>query len=255
MPTMGALHEGHLSLMRSAKAECDLVAASIFVNPLQFGPKEDLSRYPRSEERDFELAERAGVDHMFCPAPEEIIRGQRTTVQVSGVSEMYEGAFRPGHFDGVATIVAKLFNIVQPSKAYFGTKDLQQCAVLKRMVEDLDFRIEMNFLPTVREADGLALSSRNTYLSAEERSLAPAIYRTLCRIAETSIGDHSLGLDDPIEKAIEELQGIGFSVDYLDAVNWNEMRSTRIVDDSTWLVVAARLGKTRLIDAKKITAS
>lgn len=255
VPTMGALHEGHLSLMRIAKEECDVVAASIFVNPLQFGPNEDFSKYPRNESRDFALAEGAGVDILFCPESNELVRDTKTTVQVHGVTDLYEGAVRPGHFDGVATIVAKLFNIVQPQVAYFGRKDLQQCAVLRKMAEDLDFRIALRFMGTVREPDGLALSSRNAYLSPSERALAPSLYQALLGIAEAYVrrGSHSVRAD--IEAAIAWLGERGFQVDYLDAVDWNTMQPTNIVDESTWLVTAARLGSTRLIDSVNVLES
>lgn len=252
---MGALHEGHLSLMRTARSECDVLASSIFVNPLQFGPREDLSRYPRQEEQDFELARSAGVDLMLCPEPDELTGSQQTTVHVYGVSELFEGASRPGHFDGVATIVAKLFNIVRPDVAFFGAKDLQQCAVLRTMVQDLNFRIKLKFLPTVRESDGLALSSRNAYLSPKERALAPLLFETLCGVAESTKANPG-GLDEGLlVQASRKLNSSGFDVDYLDAVDWNTMQPTKVVDDSTWLIVAARLGTTRLIDSKRVLES
>ncbi|MBI5705469.1 MAG: pantoate--beta-alanine ligase [Armatimonadetes bacterium] len=247
---MGALHEGHLSLMRTARSECDVLASSIFVNPLQFGPSEDFSRYPRREEQDFELARSAGVDLMLCPEPDELTRSQQTTVHVYGVSELFEGAFRPGHFDGVATIVAKLFNIVRPNAAFFGAKDLQQCAVLRTMVQDLNFGIKLRFLPTVRESDGLALSSRNAYLSPQERELAPRLFATLCGVAESAKSNVGSLAEELLVQAKNRLDSYGFDVDYLDVVDWNTMRPTRVVDESTWLVAAARLGTTRLIDSK-----
>src|ERR1700690_2542996 len=180
VPTMGFLHEGHLSLMRRARQECDIVVVSIFVNPTQFGPGEDLGRYPRDEAGDRSKCEAAGVDVLFMPtasgmypdAPSVFITGE-------GTSDVLEGAVRPGHFRGVATVVAKLFNIVKPHKAFFGRKDYQQCAVIRRMVKGLDMDVDIEVLPTVREPDGLAMSSRNSYLSAEERRKAAVIHRAL----------------------------------------------------------------------------
>src|SRR5262245_23246570 len=187
VPTMGYLHEGHLSLLRAARAECDLVVMSLFVNPTQFGPGEDLERYPRDEERDLRLAEEAGVDFVFAPSVAEVYpEGFASRVEVGGqLTEVLDGdrARRgPEHFRGVTTVVAKLFNVVGPDVAYFGQKDAQQAAVIRRMVRDLDFPLRVEVLPTVRERDGLAMSSRNAYLQPEERERAPAISRALATV-------------------------------------------------------------------------
>src|SRR5579863_9535209 len=180
VPTMGALHEGHVSLVRAAKASCDVVAASIFVNPTQFGPTEDLAKYPRSFERDRELLEREGVELLFAPLVEEMYpAGAVTWVTVEGLSDKLDGRSRPGHFRGVTTVVAKLFHIVEPDAAFFGQKDAAQLAIIRRMVRDLNLPVEIVACPIVREADGLAMSSRNAYLNLEERKAALVLYRAL----------------------------------------------------------------------------
>lgn len=180
VPTMGALHDGHLSLMRRARDECDHVAASIFVNPLQFGQGENFDRYPRQLERDTNLLQAEGVALVWAPAPEQVYPlGFQTTVDVTDVSQPLDGRARPGHFRGVATVVAKLLNVFTPERAYFGAKDAQQVVVIERMVADLNFPVDVVVCPTVREADGLAMSSRNVYLSADERRAAPVLYRAL----------------------------------------------------------------------------
>src|SRR5436190_20848995 len=185
VPTMGALHEGHLSLVRAAEARCDVVAASIFVNPTQFGPTEDFSKYPRSFERDRELLEKEGVKLLFAPSVEEMYPGDAVTwVTVEGLSDRLCGKSRPGHFRGVTTVVAKLFHIVEPSAAFFGQKDAAQHAIIRRMVRDLDIPVTIEVCPIVREADGLALSSRNVYLSPEERKSALVLHRSLMRVQE-----------------------------------------------------------------------
>jgi pantoate--beta-alanine ligase len=224
VPTMGACHAGHLALFTAARAENDLVVASLFVNPAQFGPGEDFERYPRDEERDAKFAEEAGVDVLFVPAARELYpSGYETWVDVEQLSRPLEGEHRPGHFRGVATICLKLFNIVRPQRAYFGQKDAQQAAVVKRMVEDLNLELEIRVLPTVRDADGLALSSRNAYLSPEERERALALPR-------------ALATKDP-ERARELLDGL--DVDYLEVAE---------LDGQRVLAAAVRVGKTRLID-------
>jgi pantoate--beta-alanine ligase len=222
VPTMGAFHEGHLSLFRAAREENDVVVVSLYVNPAQFGPGEDLDRYPRSEARDLELAEQAGVDVVFAPA--ELYGPEHSTwVDVEGLGDRLEGEFRPGHFRGVATVCLKLFNIVRPQRAYFGQKDAQQAAVVKRMVADLDVDLEIRVLPTVRDEDGLALSSRNAYLSPEERERALALPRALA----TKDPARARGLLD------------GLDVDYVEVAE---------LDGQGVLAAAVRVGKTRLID-------
>lgn len=242
VPTMGALHEGHLSLMRQAKASCGFCVASIFVNPTQFGPNEDFNKYPRDEGRDLELASSAGVDVVFCPSVEEVYGGSCTTVRVSGVTDRWEGPLRPGHFDGVATVVQKLFGMVRPSAAFFGLKDFQQCRVIAKMVRDLYLPVELEFCETVREADGLAMSSRNRYLSPEERAIAPKIHETLVAISRAEIS-----LKTGLEEGADKLAGHGFRVEYLAAVN-PDMQPIESPEPGARLIIAAWLGKTRLID-------
>lgn len=248
VPTMGALHEGHLSLVRLARREAPFVAVSIFVNPLQFGPSEDLARYPRREEEDARLLEKEGVDLLYVPDPARFYPEDfSTAVEVAGVSEGGEGARRPGHFRGVATVVAKLFQQVQPDVAVFGRKDLQQVAVIRRMVRDLDFPLRLVVGETVREADGLAHSSRNVYLSPEERRRAPVLARTL--LASRARAAH--GESDARrleEEARRQLEAAGFVVDYVEAVEADTSRRVETVAAGVALVAAVRLGKTRLID-------
>jgi len=224
VPTMGAFHAGHLALFAAAREENDIVVASLFVNPAQFGPAEDLDRYPRDEERDARLAEEAGVDVLFGPSAAEMYpAGYQTWVDVGELGATLEGLHRPGHFRGVATVCLKLFNIVRPARAYFGQKDAQQAAVVKQLVRDLNLELEIRVVPTVRDEDGLALSSRNAYLSPEEREAALALPRALA----TKDVDH----------ARELLAGL--DVDYAEEANFNGQRV---------LAAAVRIGKTRLID-------
>jgi len=249
VPTMGALHAGHVSLMKQAKAECNRVAASIFVNPTQFGPKEDLSRYPRPFERDVKMLEDAGVDFLFHPSVEEIYPpGATTFVEVEGVSERLDGKSRPGHFRGVATVVAKLFHIVQPDIAYFGLKDAAQCAVIRRMVRDLKFDLKLAFGETVREADGLALSSRNIYLSPSERQQSLVLYRSLQRVAELVCS----GVKDSaclIEEAKKILAAeAGARLDYFEIVDPDTLEAVQTIGARTLVAVAVYVGTTRLID-------
>jgi pantoate--beta-alanine ligase len=228
---MGAFHEGHLALFRAARAECDSVVVSLFVNPAQFGPAEDLKDYPRDETRDASLAEEAGVDVLFAPTPAELYpAGFATWVDVSEAGA--EGRARPGHFRGVATVSLKLFNIVRPNVAYFGQKDAQQVAVIRRMVRDLDLDVEVRVLPTVRDTDGLALSSRNSYLSEGERRRALALPRAL----EAGRSAHVRG-SDPVEAARDALNGL--KPDYVEVID---------LGGATVLAAAARVGATRLID-------
>ena len=250
VPTMGYLHEGHLSLARAAKNECDLAVMSIFVNPAQFGPGEDLDRYPRDMERDRHLAEAAGVDIIFAPSVSEMYpEGFTTFVEVEGdLADRLCGAKRPGHFRGVATVVAKLFNVVAPDKSYFGQKDAQQAILIRRLVKDLDMPVEIRVLPIVRESDGLAMSSRNTYLSGDQRVQALALSRSL-RHAEDMIrsGEVSASrLRDGMLKILAESGGL--KVDYVEIVDTENLRPVEAVRDNTLIAVAAFVGGTRLID-------
>lgn len=251
VPTMGALHEGHLELVRRARQRAKTVVVSIFVNPTQFGPNEDFARYPRDLTRDAALSEGAGADIVFAPSVETMYpRGTMTKVVVPQVTERYEGAHRPGHFDGVATVVLKLFNQVRPDVALFGRKDLQQCAVIRRMVEDLNVPVDLQFVPTFREADGLAMSSRNVYLSSEERVLAPRLQQTLSQAAERLRG--GAAAEPTLIWARQELAQVGFVVDYLDLASSREFQPLSHLREDAALIVAVRLGKTRLIDNLEI---
>ena len=249
VPTMGALHEGHLSLVRKAKEECGLVAATIFVNPLQFGPGEDFDRYPRQRERDLALLEAAGVELVFTPGIAEMYpTGAVTTVELGGLSERLDGASRPGHFRGVATVVAKLLNIVRPDRAYFGQKDAVQVAVLRRMVLDLNIEVELRTGATIRDADGLALSSRNVYLSPEERAQALALPRALDSMQQAIAGgmrERAAVLQVGLEVLRREPE---VKLEYLEAVDWGTLEAVGRVEAGTLVAVAAKVGKTRLID-------
>jgi pantoate--beta-alanine ligase len=250
---MGALHEGHISLVRRARAENDVVAASIFVNPLQFGPNEDLAKYPRTFEDDCEQLEREGIDLVFAPAPEEMYpvrHGQKpqTMVDPGPIAARLDGASRPGHFVGVATVVAKLFHIVQPDRAYFGQKDAAQLAVLRQMVRDLDFDVELIACPIVRDQDGLALSSRNRYLSAEERESALVLPRTLSAIADRikkGIRDSGRLYRNP--RPLRDA-GQNFKLEYLWAVDPDTLLPVPEAVPGTLVAIAAKVGGTRLID-------
>jgi pantoate--beta-alanine ligase len=249
VPTMGALHEGHISLVRAARNRCDSVAASIFVNPLQFGPNEDLSRYPRTFERDAALLSSEGVDLLFAPTPEEMYPpGMETWVDVPQAGGRLDGASRPGHFRGVATVVTKLFHIVQPDFAFFGQKDAAQVAVLRTMVRDLNFDLEIVICPTVRDADGLALSSRNVYLSPAERTQALALSRSLRDVEQAAAkGEHSA---ERLRGALlQELQAAeGIRVDYAEIVDAHTLEPLNDVASGALVAVAAWVGSTRLID-------
>jgi pantoate--beta-alanine ligase len=249
VPTMGYLHAGHVSLVERARRENDRVAASLFVNPKQFGPSEDLARYPRDVERDTRLLEAAGCDLLFAPTVEEIYPGGfQTTVDVGTVAAPLEGARRPGHFRGVATVVLKLFGIFQPDRAYFGAKDAQQLAVIKKMVRDLDLPVDVRACPTVREADGLAMSSRNVYLTPEERRAAPVLYRALEagrdrwaageRDAET--------LRQTIRSVLAEEPQV--RVEYVSVADPETCQERESVEGRALLSLAASIGKARLID-------
>ena len=249
VPTMGFLHKGHLSLVARARAECAAVAVSIFVNPTQFGPAEDLSRYPRDLPQDLALLEAAGADLVFTPEPAEIYPpGFDTQVLVGGITEVLEGAARPGHFAGVATVVAKLFNIVQPDIAYFGQKDAQQSVVIRKLVADLNLPVEIVVAPTVRDADGLALSSRNSYLTPAQRAAAPVLFRALMAAQASYDGGErdAERLREIMRRAIAtepEAQ-----VDYLSLADPQTLQELAHVDRRALASLAVRFGTTRLID-------
>ncbi len=249
VPTMGALHEGHLSLVRRARAECATVAMSIFVNPAQFGPHEDLARYPRPLERDLALAEDAGVDLVFAPSVEEMYPpGYATYVEVGGPALRWEGERRPSHFRGVATVVAKLFTITSPQRAYFGEKDYQQLRVVARLARDLDLPVEVVGCPIVREPDGLALSSRNVYLTLEERPRATALYRALQEAQRLVAGGErdASQVQAAMEAALQATPGV--LVEYAAVVDAASLEPLQTIRAPARALVAARLGTVRLID-------
>ena len=247
VPTMGNLHEGHLNLVREARQLCDVVVVSIFVNPIQFGPNEDFENYPRTLEQDSHLLADAGCDIIFAPSVEQMYGSQPrlTNIRVSEITDDLCGTSRPGHFDGVAVVVTKLFNIVQPHFAFFGQKDYQQLAVIRQLVHDLSLPIEVIGVPIARAADGLALSSRNGYLSPEERQKAPEIYQHLKNAAAELQQGHALS--QVVEHMKSELTQAGFVVDYVEA-RTPELKAVQEFNQDLVLFVAARLGKTRLID-------
>ena len=249
VPTMGALHEGHLSLIRAAKAKSDVVAASIFVNPTQFGPNEDFSRYPRDLEKDLALLERDGVDLVFVPSVEEMYPQQSVTwVAVEGLSDRLCGKSRPGHFRGVATVVAKLFNIVEPDIAFFGQKDAAQVAIIRRMVRDLNMPVAIEACPIVREPDGLALSSRNAYLSPQQRQDALVLFRSLLRVREL-FADGERNPAILIKAAKNVLSGSSaVRLDYFEIVDPDELTPLALINQPALVAVAAFVGNTRLID-------
>ena len=261
VPTMGALHDGHLALVAAARASCATIVASLFVNPMQFGGGEDLGSYPRNEARDLELFEQAGVGLVFAPAAEELYpNGFATSVHVRGLTEHFEGAARPDHFGGVALVVTKLLNIVRPDAAFFGQKDAQQLAVVRRLARDLDLPVEIVAVPTVREPDGLALSSRNAYLTADERAVAPGLYRALLAGAGAAATPGACGRD-AVAAATSLLLGragssrLSFGIDYLAAVEADTFAPTDTLGPRTLLIAAARLGKTRLLDNISLSPS
>jgi pantoate--beta-alanine ligase len=257
VPTMGFLHEGHLSLVRVARENgADFIVVSIFVNPLQFGPNEDFERYPRDEKRDRESLEGEGVDLLFLPAVQVMYPPRANAkVVVSEVAEPLEGERRPGHFTGVATVVMKLFNIVQPDVAVFGRKDAQQCAVIDQMVHDLDVPVRLVFGETIREHDGLALSSRNSYLSQEQRALAPIVHRALSAGADAI--RHGIHDIEAIEKLMRKMatEKPGAEVDYLVVVDPLTFRPPKDFHRDVLVAGAVRIGKTRLIDNIRIPKS
>ena len=246
VPTMGALHAGHRHLLRVARDACERVTLSIFVNPLQFGPNEDLSRYPRPIEADLAMAEEVGVDQVFLPSVEEMYPSNPTRIHVPGITELWEGASRPGHFDGVATVVAKLFGIVGSQGAFFGQKDLQQCLVVRKMVRDLSLPIDLVFVPTVREEDGLARSSRNVYLDTSERAIAPELHRVLIDSVEAI--RTGISVETTLQVSRDRLVRNGFLPDYLAYVDAEDLQPLPEFRPDSALIVAAKLGRTRLID-------
>lgn len=249
VPTMGNLHEGHATLVREAVKTAPRTVASIFVNPLQFGPTEDLAAYPRTPGRDQELLARAGCDLLFAPAVQTMYpQGQeaQTRVEVPGVSDILCGASRPGHFVGVATVVCKLFNMVQPDLALFGEKDFQQVMVIRRMVADLAMPVTIVAIPTVREADGLAMSSRNGYLTAEERARAPAIYRALTAASGGLAAGQSP--TEAEQQALASIAAAGLRPDYVSVLRSADLRAPGETDRELVILAAAYLGRARLID-------
>jgi pantoate--beta-alanine ligase len=248
VPTMGFFHDGHLSLMRAAREQNATVVVSLFVNPAQFGPNEDLAAYPRDEQRDAQLAEAQGADFLFAPPVEEIYPdGFSTTVDVEGLTGPLDGAARPGHFKGVTTVVTKLFNIVGPDAAYFGQKDAQQALVIHKLVRDLDMPVRIEVCPTIREPDGLAMSSRNAYLGPGEREQAIALSRAL-RAAEQVVQLGELDAAAVIAAARGELDAAGIEPEYLELRSATDLAPAQRVNGSTLLAVAARVGRARLID-------
>ena len=248
VPTMGAFHDGHISLMRAARDAHDLVVVSLFVNPTQFGPAEDLAAYPRDEQRDARIAEQAGVDILFAPSVAEMYPdGFSTTIHVSGLTDVMDGAARPGHFDGVATVVAKLFAIVGPDAAYFGQKDAQQLLVVRRVARDLNLPVRVVGCPIVREPDGLAMSSRNVYLDAADRAGATALHRALVA-AEDVVARGSTSADVILDAARAELRAAGIQPEYLDLRSPDDLTEVDDAAPAALLAVAARMGAARLID-------
>lgn len=250
VPTMGALHEGHLSLVRVAKQENDITVVSIFVNPLQFGPSEDYHQYPRDIERDMEKLRREGVDILFLPDNNHMYpEGFCTTVEVSNLSDKLCGLFRPGHFRGVATVVLKLLNIVNPTRAYFGQKDYQQTLIIKRMVKDLDINTDIVVCPTIREADGIAMSSRNQYLNERERAAASVLYRALQKGYE-AIRSGIINIKE-IEKTMRDVinsESLVSEIQYLSVFDPEDLEELDIVKKRVLIAGAIKIGHTRLID-------
>ena len=250
VPTMGYLHEGHLSLARLARSSCESVVASIFVNPTQFAPTEDLSSYPRDLDRDLQLLEKEGVDLVLAPSSNDEFypAGYDTWVDVAGITRLLEGASRPTHFRGVATIVAKLFNIVRPQRAFFGQKDAQQALVIRRLIRDLNFDIELVIGATIREPDGLAMSSRNAYLSNEERSAAPILRRCLDHVESLYVGGERDG--ENLRQAMTEvLQAEPLArPDYVSVANLDTLEELSVIEGKALVSLAVRMGSTRLID-------
>jgi pantoate--beta-alanine ligase len=255
VPTMGAFHAGHASLMERARRETDVVVVSLFVNPAQFGPGEDLAAYPRDEQRDAGVAEAAGVDVLFAPPVEEVYPASfQTTVTVGELAEPLEGARRPGHFDGVATVVVKLLNMVQPDVAFFGQKDAQQALVVRRVVGDLDIPTRIEVCPTVREPDGLAMSSRNAYLAPAERQRAVALRRAL-DAAEQAVAAGERDAGAVATAAQGAMEPFGVEPEYLALVSSDSLQPVDRIDGEILVALAARVGPARLIDNTLITAN
>lgn len=249
VPTMGFLHDGHLELVRRSKAGNDITAVSIFVNPTQFGPKEDFAKYPRDTPRDLALLEKVGTDYVFMPAPPDMYPPNfNSWVDVQQVTDRLEGAARPGHFRGVATVVAKLFNVVQPTRAYFGQKDAQQCVVIRKMVRDLNMPLEMIIIPTVREPDGLAMSSRNVYLTPEMRQQAPVLYRSL-QLAKTlwKLGEKDADKILAAMTALIQKQPLA-QIEYIDFADTDTLAEIETIGKSALISMVVRFGNTRLLD-------
>lgn len=249
VPTMGALHEGHLSLIRQARKENDYLIVSIFVNPTQFGPKEDFKRYPRPIKKDLALCRKEGVDFVFLPKTEDIYpKGYTTYVTVEGLSSLLCGRFRPGHFRGVATIVTKLFNIVQPTISYFGQKDYQQAIIIKRMVSDLNIPVKIKIMPIIREKDGLALSSRNIYLNAQERKDALILSKalSLAKLLIKSGNRVPTRIIQKMRQLIEEKKTA--KIDYIEIVDSQTLKPLKKISGKCLIALAVWIGKTRLID-------
>jgi pantoate--beta-alanine ligase len=249
VPTMGALHAGHLSLVRTARTQSDVVIASVFVNPKQFGPNEDFSKYPRNVEKDSAMLAAEKTDYLFLPSVEEMYpAGATSWVTVEGLSEKLDGRSRPGHFNGVTTVVAKLFNIVQPDFAFFGQKDAAQVAVVSKMVRDLNFDVRIVVCPIVRESDGLAMSSRNAYLNPEQRKQALVLYRSLMRVQ--TLADRGEGSSDRLKIAGEQVMSEESAVklDYFEIVNRDTLDPVSDISGGALVAVAAHVGSTRLID-------
>jgi pantoate--beta-alanine ligase len=255
VPTMGALHRGHLALVEAARRRCERVVASLFVNPKQFGPREDFTAYPRDEAADLAKFREGGVNLVFAPTVEEMYpAGFVTAVRVAGIGDELEGAHRPGHFDGVATVVSKLLLQCLPDIAYFGEKDYQQLLVVRRMTRDLDIPVKIEGVATVREPDGLALSSRNVYLSPEERRNAPLLYRVLNEIA-TALAAEPENVAAALQNGVAELRQAGFAPDYLELHDTADLSPLSRLDRPARLLAAAHLGRTRLIDNIPVDAA
>ena len=249
VPTMGALHEGHLALVDRARARAKIVVMSLFVNPLQFGPNEDFARYPRDRDGDARLAESRGVDVLFAPQPDELYRsGRAVTVVPTSLATRWDGAARPGHFTGVLTVVAKLFNIVQPDIAIFGQKDFQQVAIIRAMVRDLDFPVQIVVSPTVRESDGVALSSRNAYLSAPDRKRARVLSRAIFAMRDAfDAGETSVAALEQLGNAVVGAEE-AVKVEYLAVMDPETLEPAATAATGSIVAIAARVGTTRLID-------